>query len=249
MAVPHERIDDLMCNGLKLIQDPSLFCFGMDAVLLSSFVRASENDSLLDLGCGNGILPVLLSGKTKARRIAGLELEQKSAALAARNVRLNGLEDRVEIINGDVREADRFFPAASFHVVTANPPYYAAGSGFENPSGERAAARHEIHGTFEDFVKAAAHVLKSSGHFYLVHRPSRLPELFGTLKQHHLEPKKMRLVYPYADEAPTMVLLDCVKGAGPELKTDPPFIVYREPGKYTNELLEAYGMKEDAADE
>ena len=318
---PGERVDDLQRAGLRIIQDPELFCFGMDAVLLSAYVQMKKARRGLDLGTGNGIIPILLSDRTDCLSLTGLEIQEASADLAKRSVALNGLGDRISIVRGDIREADRIFAAASFDFITCNPPYRQAGSGRitgtpagggkaigtsagsgritgtpagggkaivasagsgritgtpagggkaigtpagNNPRGQsqengqpkgdaapdqtagtcgidpRAIARHEILCSFEDVVRVAAALLRPGGHFYLVHRPLRLAELITKLCTGGLEPKRMRLVYPHVDKAPNMVLLDCVRGGAPELRVEPPLIVYDGNGSYTPELLEIY---------
>ena len=322
---PGERIDDLQRGGtagkaepadggappqgLRIIQDPARFCFGMDAVLLSAYVQMKKARRGLDLGTGNGIIPILLSDRTDCRHLTGLEIQPASADLAARSVALNSLEERISIVQGDIREADRIFAAASFDFITCNPPYRTVGSGkvsgrdhassgkkvpgADHASGgkkapgadgveptcssaeatgldrrsasksaktagpdhdfgaenkedplngldPRAIARHELLCTFDDVARAAAKLLRPGGHFYLVHRPMRLPELITTLCGRGLEPKRMRFVYPHADQAPNMVLIDCVRGGGPELRVEPPLIVYEKDGSYTPELLQIY---------
>ena len=322
---PGERIDDLQRGGtagtaepadggappqgLRIIQDPARFCFGMDAVLLSAYVQMKKAHRGLDLGTGNGIIPILLSDRTDCRHLTGLEIQPASADLAARSVALNSLEERISIVQGDIREADRIFAAASFDFITCNPPYRTVGSGkvsgrdhassgkkvpgADHASGgkkapgadgveptcssaeatgldrrsasksvettspdydfgaenkedplngldPRAIARHELLCTFDDVARAAAKLLRPGGHFYLVHRPMRLPELITTLCGRGLEPKRMRFVYPHADQAPNMVLIDCVRGGGPELRVEPPLIVYEKDGSYTPELLQIY---------
>ncbi|MBO5999090.1 MAG: tRNA1(Val) (adenine(37)-N6)-methyltransferase [Lachnospiraceae bacterium] len=241
--LPGERLDDLQRGGLYIIQDPALFCFGMDAVLLSDFAACREGNRVLDLCSGNGIIPLLLYARCHEIRVTGLELNEKSAFLAERSIRLNGLEDRISMITGDVREASRLFGHASFHVVTANPPYMKAAGGLKNMDSAKAMARHETACSFDDVCAAAAHCLKSSGRFYLVHRPSRLPELITVLKEHHLEPKRMQLVYPYADKDANLVLIEAVKGGGPEMKLLPPLIVYKEDGSYTDDIYRIYGAE------
>ena len=248
-----ERVDDLQRNGLRIIQDPSLFSFGMDAVLLSAF--ASEDPILqrkqsargLDLGTGTGIIPILMSARIPAEHLTGLEIQEASADLAMRSVRLNGLEERIGIVRGDIREADRIFAAASFDFVTCNPPYMIGSHGLQNPQSPKAIARHEVLCSFSDIVRVTAALLKPGGHFYLIHRPFRLAEIIQSLCGAGLEPKRMRLVYPYIDREPNMVLLDCVRGGRSRLKIQPPLIVYREPGSYTEEIYEIYGMERDAA--
>lgn len=236
-----ERIDDLQRSGLHIIQDPAGFCFGMDAVLLSGFAAAPEGSQVLDLGTGTGIIPLLLSAKTRAAGLTGLEIQEKYADMAARSVQLNHLEEKIRIVCGDIRKADVIFTPASFDVVTSNPPYMAAGGGLVNPGNETAVARHEVLCRFEDVAAAASRLLRSSGHFYLVHRPQRLPELFGTLRRLRLEPKRMRLVYPYADQPANMVLLDCVRDGNPQLTVEKPLIVYKAKGQYMDEIRGIYG--------
>lgn len=238
---PHERLDDLQRSRLKIIQNTEKFCFGMDAVLLAGFAGAHQGDRCLDLGTGNGIIPLLLSAKTQAEHIIGLEIQPEIADMARRSVALNHLEKKIEIITGDIREADGIFAPASFHVITSNPPYMTWHHGLQNPDDAKAIARHEMLCTFEDVAQAAEHLLMPGGHFYLVHRPFRLAEIITTLVAHHLEPKRMRLVYPYVDREPNMVLLECVRGARPRITVEKPLIVYKAPGQYTDEIYDVYG--------
>ncbi|MDO5486073.1 MAG: tRNA1(Val) (adenine(37)-N6)-methyltransferase [Sarcina sp.] len=230
----------------------------------------------MDMGTGNGIIPLLLSDRTDCASLTGLEIQPESAGLAVRSIALNGLQDRVHIVQGDIREADRIFAPASFDLITCNPPYRAVGSGritgttsglTRTPAGTagdvsglkqaqkgvtvtgsgipgepdpRAIARHEILCTLDDVVRAASRLLRPGGHFYMVHRPMRLPEILTKLCSAGLEPKRMRLVYPHADKEPNMVLLDCVRGGAPELRVEPPLIVYEKDGTYTPELKQIY---------
>ena len=235
-----ERIDDLQRDNLRLIQDPDGFLFGIDAVLLSAYAQAEEGDHVLDFCTGTGVIPILLSAKTKAETITGLEIWPRSVELARKSVALNGLTGRISIIEGDIKEADRIFAPASFDVVTCNPPYLKKEDGKASPKDGKAIARHEILCTFDDVARAAGILLKPGGSLYLVHRPSRLPELFASLCKNRLEPKAMRLVHPYADHEPTMVLLRCVRDGRPDLKAGPPLIVYEREGVYTEEVLEMY---------
>ena len=177
-----ERIDDLQRNGLKIIQDPGRFCFGMDAVLLSGFASAGIRQGMrvLDLGTGTGIIPLLLSAKTQAESLCGLEIQADSADMARRSVAMNHLEDRISVIQGDIKEADKLFAAASFDVVTSNPPYMIGQHGLTNPEAPKAIARHEVLCTFEDIAAQTARLLAPGGSFYLVHRPFRLAELIVT---------------------------------------------------------------------
>lgn len=238
---PGERIDDLQRSGLWILQDPARFCFGMDAVLLSGFAAAGPGARVLDLGTGTGIIPLLMSAKTQAAQLVGLELQADSAGMAERSVRMNGLEGRVRIVQGDIREADGLFPPSSFDVVTSNPPYMIAAHGIADPESPKAMARHELCCSFEDVAAAAAGLLKVGGHFCLVHRPFRLAEILCTLTAKGLTPKRLRLVHPYADRGPNLFLLDCVRGGRPRLEVEKPLIVYERPGVYTQEIREQYG--------
>ena len=184
---------------------------------------------------------MLMSAKSDCRLLTGLEIQPDSADMASRSVRLNGLESRVRIVQGDIREADALFAPASFGLVTCNPPYMIQSHGLQNPDSPKAIARHEVLCCFDDVARAAEKLLKSGGHFYLVHRPFRLAEIMTTLRDHGLEPKRMRLVYPYVDREPNMVLLDCTRGGRPRLTVERPLIVYKEPGVYTDEIYEVYG--------
>ena len=236
-----ERLDDLQRNGFQIIQNPSKFCFGMDAVLLSGFAKVKEGERALDLGTGTGIIPILLRGKTKGRDFTGLEIQEESADMARRSVALNDLTDSVSIVSGDIKEAASLFGAASFDVVTCNPPYMTDRHGLQNPDLPKAIARHEILCSFEDVAREAAKVLRPGGRFYLVHRPFRLAEIIMTLGRYRLEPKRMRLVYPYVDRDPNMVLLEASRGGRSGMTVEKPLIVYKEPGVYMDEIYEIYG--------
>lgn len=236
-----ERLDDLHRNGFQIIQNEKLFCFGMDAVLLSGFAHVKEGGRALDLGTGTGIIPILLAAKTKGEYFAGLEISALSADMARRSVLHNGLEERIEIIQGDIKEAGELFAPASFDTVTSNPPYMIGQHGLTNPDIEKAAARHEIFCTLEDVVRAAAKLVRPGGKFYMVHRPFRLAEIIRTLSEYKLEPKRMRLVYPYVDREPNMVLIEAMRGGKPRMTVEKPLIVYERQGVYTPEITEIYG--------
>ena len=222
----NERVDDLQRNHYKIIQDPNRFCFGMDAVLLSGFARAGEGDRVLDLGTGTGIIPLLMDAKTKASHLA---------------VKLNGLESKITIVNGDIKEAVSLFGAASFDVVTCNPPYMTENHGLTNPNAPKAIARHELLCTLEDVIRQSARLLKPGGNFFMVHRPFRLTDIIVLLREYKLEPKRMKLVYPFVDKDPNMVLIEANRGGKPRMTVEKPLIVYKEPGVYTDEIYDIYG--------
>ncbi len=237
---PGERVDDLQ-NGYYVIQNPQKFCFGMDAVLLSGFAQIKKDEHVLDMGTGTGIIPVLLKAKTPGGHFTGLEIQEECAELAQRSVAYNGLEQDIDIVCGDIKEAVEIFGAASFHAVTSNPPYMIGQHGLQNPYMAKAIARHEILCTLEDVVSQTAKVLKDRGRFYMVHRPFRLVEIFQVLTRYKLEPKRMQLVYPFKDREPNMVLIEALKGGNSRITVEKPLIVYEKPGVYTEEILKIYG--------
>ena len=236
-----ERIDDLQRNQYQIIQNEAKFCFGMDAVLLSGYTKVKKGETVLDLGTGTGIIPLLLSAKTEASHFTALEIQEESADMARRSVALNGLSEKITIVTGDIKKATQIFGKAVFDVVTSNPPYMNDQHGLKNPDMPKAIARHEVLCSLEDVVREASAVLKPNGRFYMVHRPFRLAEIFEQLKKYKLEPKAMQLVYPYVDKEPNMVLIECLKGGKPMIKIAPPLIVYKEPGVYTQEIYDIYG--------
>lgn len=237
----NERIDELQRNGYKIIQNTTKFCFGMDAVLLSGFVRVKPRDTVLDLGTGTGIIPILLEAKTQASHLTGLEIQPESADMAARSVALNNLSDKIDIVLGDIKEAGNIFKSASFDIVTCNPPYMIGQHGLKNPDEPKAIARHEILCTLEDVISQAVKVLKPGGHFFMVHRPFRLVEIMNTMTKYKLEPKRMQLVYPYADKEPNMVLIEGVRGGKSRMQVEKPLIIYSKEGEYTPEIYDIYG--------
>lgn len=237
----NERIDELQRNGYKIIQSPEKFCFGMDAVLLSGFARARKGDVVLDMGTGTGIIPILMEAKTDAAHLTGLEVQEESADMARRSVSLNGLSDKIDIVTGDIKEADKLFKSASFDVITCNPPYMIGQHGIANPDAPKAIARHEVLCTLEDVVRQAAKLLKPGGNFFMVHRPFRLAEIITLMVQYKLEPKRMQLVYPYVDKEPNMVLIEGCRGGKSRMTVEKPLIVYQSPGVYMPEIYDIYG--------
>ena len=196
---------------------------------------------MLDLGTGTGIIPILLTAKTEGEHFTGLEIQEESADMARRSVRYNHLEEKVDIVTGDIVEAGQLFALASFDVVTSNPPYMSDAHGLKNPGDAKAIARHEVKCTLEDVVREGTRVLKPGGRFYMVHRPRRLIEIIQTMKKHGLEPKRMKMVHPYVDREANMVLIEAVRGGGALLKMEAPVIVFNEQGGYTEQIRVTYG--------
>ena len=240
---PEERLDDLQVNGYEIIQHPGKFCFGMDAVLLSNFARVKEKERALDLGTGTGIIPILLTAKTEGQSFVGLEIQEESADMAERSVLYNHLEDRIEIVTGDIKEAAGIFGPVSFDVITVNPPYMIGQHGIANASDTKAIARHEVLCTLDDVLRESAKLLKPKGRFYMVHRPFRLAEILSKMIAAGIEPKRMRMVHPFIDKEPNMVLIEGLRGGNSRMTVEPPLVVYKEVGVYNDELLAEYGMK------
>jgi len=255
-----ERIDDLQINNLKLIQNSDHFCFGVDAVLLTHFAATSKGRApyhIADLCCGNGIIPVLLTAKTEAHYIIGVEIQEEVAALAKRNIELNNLGERVEIICEDLRtlvgatahgrprdvEGDvpyiNFVPG-SFDIVTCNPPYKEADGGLKNSADTLTIARHEVKCTLEDIISVSAKLLREQGRLCMVHRPERLVDMFTLMRQYRLEPKRLRMVHPSPNKTANLVLVEAAKYGKPKLFLDPPLYVYNENGEYSDEINEIY---------
>ena len=238
-----ERLDDLQCKGYHIIQDPARFCFGMDAVLLSGFAKAKKGENVLDLGTGTGIIPILMAAKTEGESFSALEIQEESADMARRSVTYNHLDEKVKIVTGDIKDASKIFGASSFHVITTNPPYMIGTHGENSPSEAKAIARHEVLCTLDDILRESAKLLKPGGRFYMVHRPFRLAEIMSKMVEYKIEPKRMRLVHPYIDKEPNMVLIEGLRGGKSRMTVEPPLIVYKEPGIYTDEIYDLYGME------
>lgn len=242
----YEEVQDILQNGYKIIQDKKNFKFGLDAFLLAWFAKEGirNGQSAVDLCTGTGIVPLLLSSSSRAVHISGLEIQENSAKMAKRSVELNNLSKKIEIIHGDVKNVSEIFKKHSVEVVTCNPPYMIYGHGKQNPSDEKAISRFEILCSLEDVVSAADYLLKTSGVFYMVHRPFRLAEIFASLQRHKIEPKRMCLVYPYAEKEPNIVLVEARKNANSRIKIEKPLVVYKNNGEYTDEIKEIYSCFE-----
>jgi len=239
---PGERLDDLQVKNLKIIQNPQGFCFGIDAVLLANFVQLRKGDRVLDLGTGTGIIPLLIAGKTDTSHITAVEIQEEVAEMAGRSVRLNNLEDRISIVNRDLKEIEEILPINQFDIVTSNPPYMHP-HGLKNTNDKKAISRHEVKCTLEDVIRTASRFVKHMGKFFMVHRPERLVDILTLCRQYKLEPKRMQFIHPSYKKKPNLLLIECRKAAMPELRLMDPFYVYDENGKYTAHTYEIYGKE------
>ena len=236
-----ERLDDLQCNGLYLIQDPDQFCFGIDAVLLSNFVKVKKNGHVVDLCTGSGIVPILLSAKTGAKKITGIEIQSDIADMARRSVSYNKLDEKIDIINDDISNALKYINNCSVDSVCVNPPYMKDTTAIKNPDLPMAIARHELLTDLETVINIASKLLKESGKFFMVHRPSRLSEIFASMRQNRIEPKRLRFIHPYIESKANLVLIEGAKGSGVWMDVEPPLVVYKDKNVYTDEVLKIYG--------
>ena len=237
----NERIDDLEFKNLKIIQDKSGFCFGVDSVLISDFAKGIKKDAMvIDLGTGTGIIPTLLCGKTSLKKIIGVELQEDVAKMAKKSIKLNKLEDKFEIINENILNITKIYQKQIFDVVITNPPYKKKNSGIINEEEKKIVSRHEITASLEDFIKVAKDLLKDNGEFYMVHRPERLVDIFSIMREYKIEPKILRMVYSNKEKEPKLVLIKGKKNARPFLKVEKNLYIYNEKGEYTKELLKIY---------
>jgi len=241
-----ETLEDLQLNNLYIIQKKDAFRFGMDAVLLAGFAKARPGETIVDLGTGTGIIAILLSAKTRAERIIGLEIQPGIADMARRSVEGNGLSGRVSIEVMDIREAAHHLPAGEIDVVVANPPYTKWGGGLVNPDESRAISRHEIMCTLKDVVKTAASLLRYHGEFYMVHRPDRLCDIMVEMRKNQLEPKELRIVCPRAGDPPSLLLIKGMRNGNPGMKLLSPLYIYDADGNYTIEARSIYNLPEKA---
>ena len=239
-----ERIDELGRKGYRIIQNTKTFCFGIDAVLLAGFVQAGPSARVADLGCGNGILPLLLEGRDKGGSFAALEIQPEMAALARRNMALNQLTDKVQVVEGDLKEASRLLGKNAFDAVVSNPPYIKLGSGLLNPGEAKALARHEISCTLGDVLREGAALLKEGGSLFLVHRCWRMGEALAALESNGLKARRLRLVHSFAHKEGELFLLEARKGKAEGLIVEKPCVIFEAPGWMTAEMHLACHGKE-----
>ena len=239
--MPGERLDDLQINNYHILQKRDGFCFGIDAVLLASFAKIKRGKTVLDLGTGTGVIPILMEAKTEGKHFTGLEIQPEYVEMASRSVLLNGQQEKVSIVEGDIKEAVQIFGKESFDVITTNPPYMVDQHGMQNENTAKAIARHERLCTLYDIITQTKKLLKQGGSFFMVHRTYRLAEIIQLMVEEGIEPKRLRMVHPYIDKEPNIFLVEGIKGGRSRIKVEPPLIVYKEPNVYYDEIYDIYG--------
>jgi len=241
----NERIDDLEFKGLKIIQNDKWFKYGMDSVILTDFSKKIKNNSkVLDIGTGTGIISILLSKKINVKKIVGFEIQDEVADMAKRSVRLNHLEEKIDIINENIVNIQNYYDNNYFDAIITNPPYQKNNTGLKSENEKNLISRHEIKCSLEDIILKSFYVLKDKGEFYMVHRPERLVDILYLMRKYKIEPKELRFVYSKVEEKPNIILIKGVKNAKEFLKILKPLIVYNEDGSYTEEILRIYNKKQ-----
>ena len=245
LILSNERVDDLQLNGLKIIQNPEWFCFGTDAVLLSDFAaKGIKKDAvILDMCSGNGIISLLLSAKSAAKKIYSLEVQKDVSEMAKRSVLMNGLEGKISGICGDLKDGESIFGRSFFNNIICNPPYKEFGGGLVNKNDPATIARHEILCSLEDIIRVSSILLKPYGKLSLIHRPERLADILCLMREYKIEPKRLRFIHPSSSKTATMIMVEGAYCGGRKLHLEPPLYIYKEKGVYSDEINEIYGRK------
>ena len=240
-----ERLDDLNCKNLKILQKKDGFCFGMDSVLIANFAKISRKNAIVaDLGTGTGIISILVAGKQNPEKVYAVEIQEELVDMAKRSVKYNDLENKIDIINADIVGISKGNFNKKFDYVISNPPYKKLNTGLINDNQKKLISRHEVKCTLKDVVNEASKLLKDKGVFYMVHRPDRLCDIFNAMRENKVEPKEIQLVHSHLEDEANLVLIKGVKCGNTSLKVLKPLIVYNENNEYTEELLKFYDNEE-----
>ena len=232
---PNETLDALGYGDLQIIQPQQGFRFTIDPVLLAGFAQIKARETWIDLGSGSGVLPLLLATREKLLQITGVEIDPDSADRARRSVVLNKLEKQIDIIQGDLRNLRHSHAAQSCDAVITNPPYRRPESGRVSPGAERSIARHELHGSIDDFLEISRYLLKNGGRFYVIYLAERLPELLSKMSAKKIEPKRLRCIHPQRLNDANLVLIEGRRSGRPGLTIAPPLFLYEGNG-YSEEV-------------
>lgn len=246
--LPDETLDDLLLQGLRLIQKKKNFRFTLDSVLLAHFATLKEGDKVVDLGTGSAVIPLILSTRIKKACFWGVELQPDLAEMAARSVSLNLLTDRITIIEGDIKDVHRKLGGGIYTLVTSNPPYWSLGKGLLSTELGEALSRHEIACCLEDVVASASKLLNYQGRFAFIYRTAGLADTFNLLRKYKLEIRRIRFIHAFADKPARLVLLEARKQAPADLQVMPPLVVYETQGRYTEEIRQWYAKEEHSVE-
>jgi tRNA1Val (adenine37-N6)-methyltransferase len=231
-----ETLDEILDGHLRVFQKKKGYRFSLDSILLAHFVSLKPRTCAIDLGCGNGIILLILAKRFPHINCTGLEIQENLALLAQKNTQLNGLDSRIKILAGDAQKIKDIFLAHSFDTVIFNPPYRKLNSGRINPHPEKAIARHEINGSLKDFLKAAQYLLKPAGKVFTIYPAKRLVELVCLFRDNNIEPKKMKLVFSDNFSEAEFALVEGKNGGREELKIESPLFIYDQNKNYTEEM-------------
>lgn len=236
-----ESLDDLQLDGINIIQKKEGFRFGIDAVLLANFANVKSKHTVIDLCTGTGIVPLIIKGKRKPKKITGVEIQREFVEMANRTKAINSFEDDINFIEGDLKDETLIKSLEKADVVTVNPPYKLHNAGILNPLDKLSIARHEVMCNLEDVIKASRKLLKDNGRLYMIHRPERLADIFTLMRKYKIEPKRVRMIHPNTKKAANIVLVEGQRDGGAFLKWEPALFVYDDHGNYSKEIDEIYG--------
>ena len=237
--LPDEELTNLCINHWKVLQKKQGFRFSIDAVLLAHFIQPKAGQQLLDMGTGSGVIPLLIAARHQQVIIDGIEVQPAIAEMAQRSVLYNGQQERITIRQQDLTQLPKDY-ARKYDWVVSNPPFFPIGSGKFSPNSQMAMARHEVGCTLDDVVKSASYCVKDRGHFAMIHRAERLPEILSTCQKYNLAPYRLRMVQPTAAQPANLLLLECIYQGRNRLIVLPPLVVYHQNHTYTEEILDYY---------
>lgn len=236
-----ETLDDLQIDGIHLIQKEDGFRFGVDAVLLANFANVKSKHTVIDLCTGTGIIPFIIKGKKKPKKVIGIEIQSEFVEMANKSKKINGFSDDIEFVEGDLKDIELIKSLPRADVLTVNPPYKLANAGIVNENDKLSIARHEIKCTLEDVIASSRKILNDNGRIFIVHRPERLADIFTLMRKYKIEPKRVQMIHPNTKKAANIVLVEGQRDGGAFLKWEPPLYVYDDNGNYSEQINQIYG--------